>query len=87
MYHSQNARVAQLNRVPGFEPGGRRFESCRGHHYYEQNASVDQLTQPGVGIERTYLASNQGVVGLNPAGGTIYIDSPIITHLTNRNVV
>ncbi len=26
------APVAQLDRVPGFEPGGRRFESCRGHH-------------------------------------------------------
>jgi hypothetical protein len=25
-------RVAQLDRVPGYEPGGRRFESCRVRH-------------------------------------------------------
>ena len=26
------APVAQLDRVPGYEPGGRTFESCRAHH-------------------------------------------------------
>ena len=26
------ARVAQLDRVPGYEPGGRRFESFHAHH-------------------------------------------------------
>ena len=26
------ARVAQLDRVPGYEPGGRRFDSCRVRH-------------------------------------------------------
>ena len=25
-------RVAQLDRVPGYEPGGRRFDSCRVRH-------------------------------------------------------
>ncbi len=29
---SVNARVAQLDRVPGYEPGGRRFESFHAHH-------------------------------------------------------
>jgi hypothetical protein len=29
---SFNARVAQLDRVPGYEPGGRRFESFHAHH-------------------------------------------------------
>ena len=28
-----SARVAQLDRVLGYEPGGRRFESSRAHHY------------------------------------------------------
>ena len=28
-----NAPVAQLDRAPGFEPVGRRFESCRARHY------------------------------------------------------
>ena len=27
-----NAPVAQLDRVPGYEPGGREFESLRAHH-------------------------------------------------------
>lgn len=26
------APVAQLDRVPGYEPGGREFESLRAHH-------------------------------------------------------
>src|SRR5258708_25421299 len=29
--HSPSAPVAQLDRAPGFEPGGRRFESVRAH--------------------------------------------------------
>ena len=28
-----NAPVAQLDRVPGYEPGGRRFESFRARQY------------------------------------------------------
>jgi hypothetical protein len=31
MAELNHALVAQLDRVPGFEPGGCRFESCRGH--------------------------------------------------------
>ena len=27
-----NAPVAQLDRVPGYEPGGRTFESCQARH-------------------------------------------------------
>ena len=27
------APVAQLDRVPGYEPGGRTFESCRARHF------------------------------------------------------
>ena len=27
------ALLAQLDRVPGYEPGGRRFESSRARHY------------------------------------------------------
>ena len=28
-----SGRVAQLDRVPGYEPGGRRFESSRVRHF------------------------------------------------------
>ena len=31
---SKNAPVAQLDRVPGFEPGGREFESLRARHLF-----------------------------------------------------
>jgi hypothetical protein len=30
----ERAPVAQLDRAPGFEPVGRRFESCRARHSY-----------------------------------------------------
>ncbi len=30
---SKYAPVAQLDRVPGYEPGGHTFESCRAHHF------------------------------------------------------
>ena len=31
-YTARFAPVAQLDRVPGFEPGGREFESLRAYH-------------------------------------------------------
>ena len=31
-YNSRHAPVAQLDRVPGYEPGGRGFKSCRARH-------------------------------------------------------
>ena len=37
------APVAQLDRVPGFEPGGRRFESFRARHFchtYQQDTTI-----------------------------------------------
>ena len=36
---SKNAPVAQLDRVPGFEPGGREFESLRACHLNVRNSS------------------------------------------------
>ncbi len=30
---NDDGRVAQLDRVPGYEPGGRRFDSCRVRHF------------------------------------------------------
>ena len=33
IYHEFSAPVVQLDRIPGFEPGGCRFESCRVRHY------------------------------------------------------
>src|SRR5690606_41670032 len=34
----ESAPVAQLDRVPGYEPGGREFESLRAHHCIEYNS-------------------------------------------------
>ena len=33
LYGEYSAPVAQLDRVPGYEPGGREFESLRARHY------------------------------------------------------
>ena len=35
----KHAPVAQLDRVPGFEPGGREFESLRARHFSMSNLS------------------------------------------------
>jgi hypothetical protein len=32
--NSADAPVAQLDRASGFEPAGRRFNSCRAHHIF-----------------------------------------------------
>ncbi len=45
-----SARVAQLDRVPGYEPGGRRFESFHARHFHciSDYARVAQLDRvPG----------------------------------------
>ncbi len=34
------APVAQLDRVPGYEPGGRRFESFRARHFLLNHSPV-----------------------------------------------
>src|SRR6188472_188156 len=46
------APVAQLDRATGFEPVGRRFESCRAHH--PPALAVDHMASYG-GIERECL--------------------------------
>ncbi len=33
IYFTYSAPVAQLDRVPGYEPGGQRFESSQAHHF------------------------------------------------------
>ena len=44
---SSHAPVAQLDRVPGYEPGGREFESLRARHYWNEKAqSTSSLTGP-----------------------------------------
>jgi hypothetical protein len=37
------ARVAQLDRVPGYEPGGRRFESFHAHHFLKVFKKVNNF--------------------------------------------
>ncbi len=43
---SHSASVAQLDRVPGYEPGGQRFESSRTRHIlleYESGEVAERL--------------------------------------------
>ena len=35
-----HAPVAQLDRVLGYEPRGRGFESCRAHQFYQANQGI-----------------------------------------------
>ena len=58
------APVAQLDRAPGFEPVGRRFESCRARHTLEKNEKgrVAQLAEQ--------LTLNQLVEGSIPSTPT-----------------
>ena len=41
------APVAQLDRVPGYELGGREFESLRAHHYNVSNEPEHVLSCDG----------------------------------------
>ncbi len=36
------APVAQLDRVPGYEPGGREFESLRARHLFFRSIACDR---------------------------------------------
>src|SRR5579863_8420560 len=40
------APVAQLDRAPGYEPGGREFESLRAHHISRTHAAHFSTTVP-----------------------------------------
>ena len=39
-------RVAQLDRVPGYEPGGRRFDSCRVRHIEKTSLMAGFFSPP-----------------------------------------
>jgi hypothetical protein len=43
-----NAPVAQLDRVPGYEPGGREFESLRARHKINNLAHIIDYPQIGM---------------------------------------
>ncbi len=38
--HPPRAPLAQLDRASGYEPGGRKFESCRARHFFRANRPV-----------------------------------------------
>ena len=38
----KDGRIAQLDRVPGYEPGGRRFESSCAHHFLLQLKLIEK---------------------------------------------
>jgi hypothetical protein len=40
---SNYAPVAQLDRVPGYEPGGREFESLRARHFSMTYSCLEQV--------------------------------------------
>jgi hypothetical protein len=46
--HCRRAPVAQLDRAPGFEPGGREFESLRARHWFFCMRTVGRVKLSGV---------------------------------------
>ena len=87
----ERAPVAQLDRAPGFEPVGRRFESCRARHSHCTNIGrVAQLVEQ--------LTLNQLVGGSIPPtptreikylglffGGAFFFDSRFAHNLPIKN--
>src|SRR5262249_22705305 len=60
IYNSALAPVAQLDRVPGYEPGGRGFKSCRARQIPRASASCEALrqgSQPGGSMIRIAVLS------------------------------
>ena len=50
-----HAPVAQLDRVPGFEPGGREFESLRARHFSMSNLSGVALLFSIIEVQINYM--------------------------------
>ena len=65
IYFDFYAPVAQLDRVPDFESVGRRFESCRAHHYPQGEMAHARALPVGVVIfnyERTGLTVSRFLI-------------------------
>ena len=59
-----HAPLAQLDRASGYEPGGRRFESCRAHQLQQQ---LTRTTIAGSDRCAQICAHPSGSAGPNPA--------------------
>ena len=60
----KDGRIAQLDRVPGYEPGGRRFESSCAHHFYTLCLEYKQVKKN----ESGRIAQLDRVPGYEPGG-------------------
>ncbi len=67
---SYRAAVAQLDRVPGFEPGCREFKSLRPHQFFlGTNLDMDaEAARLLTGTERQLFFSNEIVVDTSISG-------------------
>ena len=59
---TNNAPVAQLDRVPGFEPGGREFESLRARHLRLTGHVVREARRP-LGSDPILICPLTAVIG------------------------
>ncbi len=78
-----DARVAQLDRVPGYEPGGQRFESSHAYHIYLLfiDARVAQLDRvPGYepGGQRFESSHAYHKVKVPRRGGRVAEGAPLL---------
>ena len=74
-YFRLHAAVAQLDRVPGYEPGGRRFDSCQPHHYsnafrrrLEMVIAINEVNGNSVDEDFAAVAQLDRVPGYEPGG-------------------
>ena len=51
------ALVAQLDRVPGYEPGGRRFESSRARHF--RNLPRSKIFSPPISFINKFVSATE----------------------------
>ena len=65
------APVAQLDRVPGYEPGGREFESLRAHHLRQKS---QQASLAGFFVGRHLATGRMATRGRPLALATAVVD-------------
>src|SRR5215469_6682516 len=75
------APVAQLDRVPGYEPGGREFESLRARQYIRVLSGhiADTLALKGLGAHSTRLSA-RAQARTSPGSSTLTLSKGVASY-------
>src|SRR5512141_3125095 len=78
LHNSASAPVAQLDRAPGYELGGRRFESFRAHHLHESRRSIAGFFVCGLaGRDRANVVQYDDVRAARPVASAQCLENVI----------